>query len=173
MAATRWIAGIACFGVAVAVTPSFGAEPFQLPARKAGCWEHTAVQGLFGKAMEGGSTYECVDAASEQARLQSGTSSAGACTNGDTSGAGGRLAWDSICTLGSATTKTHLETSGDFQSGYSITIMSSVARPGSQPQVSKVVANSKWISRACPAGLAPGRLLILGGAPCVPDGTSN
>ncbi len=152
--------------------PAVGAEAFQAPERKAGCWEHTAVQGLFGKAGSGGSTYECVDAASEQVRLQ-GTQSAdtGNCTQGVA--AGGGLAWDKICTSGAVTTKLHMETSGDFQSAYSTTIISSTMRPGSAPQVSKVVANAKWISSSCPASMTPGSWLLLGGEACTPEASGN
>ncbi len=174
MAASRWIAGFACLALAAAASPSDGAEAFQEPVRKAGCWQHTAIEGLFGKAGDGGSTYECVDAASEQARLQNGApANSSGCTRAPTSGSAAPVAWDMICTRGAVTDRTHFEAAGDFQAAYSTTIISRVTRPGAPSQVSKVVNDSKWISSVCPTGLAPGTHLIFGGAACAADGSGN
>ncbi len=170
MAASRWIASIVCLAL-VDAAPALGADTFQVPARRAGCWEHTTVQGLFGKAGVDGSTYECIDAASEQARLQAQPAVEGNCSQGPVPGTS--LAWDQICTDGATTAKMRMEVSGDFQSAYSMSIVSRTTRPGAAPRVSKVVANAKWISSACPAPLAPGSWLVLGGFACTPDGSGN
>jgi hypothetical protein len=174
MTAAAWIACFACLAVVAQTAPGLGAEAFQIPARKPGCWEHTTVQGLFGKAGPGGSTYECVDAASEQARVQSPLPpDAGTCSVGSAPGSGVLLAWDRICTIGAVTDKLHMEAAGDFDSAYSMTIVSRTTKPGAAAQVSKVVANAKWISSACPANLPPGGWLLLGGEACTPEGSGN
>ena len=167
----RWVAVVACLGL---LALPAAAEGFDLPARKAGCWQHSVVQGLFGKSPPDGSTYECVDAASEQARLQSGTAAiAGSCTRAPVSGHGASIAWDLTCTSGLLIAKTHVEVSGDFQSSYALTVISRTMQAGTPEQISKVVANAKWITAVCPVGLPPGSWLVFGGVGCAADGSGK
>jgi Protein of unknown function (DUF3617) len=174
MPASRWTGLFASLIVAALLSPASGADIVQLPARKAGCWEHTVVQGLFGAPQPDGSSYECVDAASEQRRLQAGAAySAASCRQSETAVAGASIAWALTCDESAASSKTHFEVSGDVQSAYSMTILTRSAKAGSTGKVSKVVAKAKWISGLCPSALPPGSWLVLGGAACVPDGGQN
>jgi Protein of unknown function (DUF3617) len=156
--------------IMVSVAPSLAGEAFRLPPRKAGCWEHTATEGLYGKATKDSSTYECVDAESEQTRMRRVETMA--CTGSKTRQDGGALVWDLICGQGSAAARTRIEVSGDFQSAYS-TVIDDKSGAGGAAQKLKVVSGSKWVSASCPVGLKPGAILLFGGTPCTPDDATD
>ncbi len=174
MFALRRCALAASLSLAAAASPAAAADLTDLPARKAGCWEHTVAQGPAGKSPPDGGTYECVNAASEQERLQLGQQpNVGACRRAKVDISRADVASLTTCNDGGAITTYRFEASGDFQSDYAMTILSKTARRGKPAQISRVRAKARWISSACPAGLNPGGWLLVGGAACGTDAASN
>lgn len=174
MFALRKSALAASLSLAAAALPAAAADLTDLPARKAGCWEHTVAQGPSGKSPADGGTYECVGAATEQARLQAGGESAtGGCRQSKVPSSHADVASLTTCIDGAATTTYRVESSGDFQSAYAMTILSKTVRRGKPAQTSKVLAKARWISRSCPTGLNPGGWLLVGGAACGTDAATN
>ena len=174
MFALRRCALAASLSLAAAALPAAAAELTDLPARKDGCWEHTLAQGPAGKSPLDGGTYECVNAASEQERLQLGQQpEAGACRRAKVDISRADVASLTTCNDGGVVTTYRFEASGDFQSDYAMTILSKTARRGKPAQISRVRAKARWVSGVCPVGLNPGGWLLVGGAACGTDAVSN
>jgi hypothetical protein len=175
MFASTWIARLLCLGLLATAEPALADAILDLPARKAGCWEHTVVAGPYGASDLDGSTYECVGDAHEQARLQAVMPESGAanCTQTVVTVPGAVVAWETTCKDGGETARIRVEAKGDFQSAYALTIVTRSGRSGKPVRQSRVKARARWVSGACPAGLAPGGWLIMGGAACQADPVSN
>jgi hypothetical protein len=139
------------------------ADDLGIPARKAGEWKIQMVPET-AKAAPAMTFQLCLDAATDKAMMQAGAGmSGGQCTvSTPTQGPDG-LAFDGSCDMGGMKTRSHTVISGDFQSSYTMKVTSDVeGGPAGMPKHSVMTQNATWVG-ACPAGMAPGEMLMPGG----------
>ena len=69
---------------------------------------------------------------------------------------------DSVCTVGSVSVTSHSETSGDFNSAYTVKVTSHSQGGPSGPRDTTMTLEAKWVG-ACKADQKPGDILMPGG----------
>lgn len=137
------------------------AQGLDIPPRKAGEWKIEMVPEKAAPAM----TFQlCLDAATDAALMQAGAGMAGGqCTVSAPVQEGGGIAFDGSCDMGGMKTTSHTVLTGDFQSSYSMQITSDVeGAPAGMPKHSVITQNATYVG-ACPAGMAPGDMVMPGG----------
>lgn len=139
------------------------ADDLGIPARKPGEWKIQMVPETT-KAAPAMTFQVCLDAETDKALMQAGAGMAGGkCTTSAPMQQDGGIAFDGSCDLGGMKTKSHTVVSGDFQSSYTMKITSDVeGGPAAMPKHSVITQNATWVG-ACPAGMAPGDMLMPGG----------
>jgi Protein of unknown function (DUF3617) len=138
------------------------ADGLDLPARKPGEWEIKIVPKTQGAAPQM-TTQLCLDAASDTAIMARGLAMSAGCTTQQSRDGSGNIVVDATCDLGGRKSKTHTVISGDFQSHYTIDIVSD--SEGGNPALPKHVEMTQEASwkGACPAGMQPGDMMMPGG----------
>ena len=150
---------------AAIAAPAFGDE-INLPARKPGEW-----QIVMSIASHQVTTDQCIDADTDKEMMQSSFAKAGEkCSNISQSNNGGTITIDATCALnGGITAKSHTVITGDFQSAYTVDIVSDMTGgPAQMPKHSEIKQNVSWVG-ACPAGMKPGDITMQG-VPGLPPG---
>ncbi len=137
------------------------ADPVELPSRKPGYWEIAIAHGS--KSTFAMTVHACIDAATDKAMMQAGTSAMEAmCSDHEIKRQGDAYVWDTKCTMGAMKTTSHVVITGDFQSAYQIEITGDVS---GLPSAEKTLTTqkAKWLSDACPAGVKAGDMQMPGG----------
>jgi hypothetical protein len=148
---------------ALLLAASAQAAEIDVPARKPGLWELKMIPETAGGAAPQIVMQLCIDAASDHALMSAGLSLTGATCTVQKSQSGETLQFDAICDRAGRHTVSHTSVTGDFQSSYEVKAVSD--SEGGDPALPKHVAmtqQAKWLG-ACPAGLAPGDMLMPGG----------
>ncbi len=157
MAWTVWaVAALAGAPVAAA------AQGIDLPARKPGQWEIKIAPKTQGAAPQI-TTELCLDAASDKAIMAKGLAMSTGCTTQQSRDGSGNLVIDASCDLGGRKTKSHTVISGDFQTHYTINIVSnSEGGNPALPKHAEMTQEASW-KGACAAGMQPGDMMMPGG----------
>jgi hypothetical protein len=146
------IAGLACGTAAADVN---------FPERKAGQWEISMEPAPGLPAIV---TQLCIDAATDKAMMESGMAiSEGQCSKMDVRQEGGSYIADSVCTFDGATTNSRMVMSGDFSSSYTVDITAETTGGSDGMPPSMTMRQVATWKGACPAGMAPGDMVMPGG----------
>ena len=138
------------------------AATIDLPARKAGQWEMKMTPKTKGAAPQM-TTQLCLDAASDKALMAQGLAMSTGCTSQQSRDGSGNLVIDATCDIGGRKNKSHSVVSGDFQSHYTIDIVSdSEGGNPALPKHSEMTQEAKWLG-ACQQGMKPGDMMLPGG----------
>ena len=144
-------------------TPAFALD---MPPRKAGLWEITMK--FDGRNIPGQTVKHCIDAATDKLMNSSaGGSPQQNCDKQDMSHTGGMVVVDSVCHFNGATTTSHAEITGDFNSAYTMHVTSKrqggPPTPGLSPtgETSMTIV-AKWLG-PCAAGQRPGDMIMSNG----------
>ena len=151
--------------VAVALVVSVPAFAFDMPSRKPGLWEMKMT--FEGRSLPPQVTQHCIDAATDRQMNTLGNNmSKDKCSKQDVTNAGGKIIVDSVCQLGTATTTTHGEMTGSFDSAYTVKVTSKrdgAAMPGMPAGgATNMTIDAKWLG-ACKADQKPGDIIMANG----------
>ncbi len=148
---------LVCMGCAVLEPlPAAAAGADQLPIRKAGLWEIKMTR--TGSPMPAITMQHCTDETTDRAMNSMGSPGAGAdqaCSKRELRKTATGYASDSVCTIAGRSITAHADVVGDFNSAYTVTIVShSEGGPaGARDTTSKLEA--KWVG-ACKGDQKPG-----------------
>ena len=149
-----------CLGVFLLVPlPAKAAD--ELPVRKAGLWEIKMVR--TGSPMPAVTTQHCTDATTDkQMNGMAAPMAQQTCSKQDIRKTATGYATDSICTAAGLKITSHADVVGDFNSAYTVTVVShSEGGPaGARDTTSKIEA--KWLG-ACTPDQKPGDVVMPGG----------
>jgi hypothetical protein len=130
------------------------AQGLDIPPRKAGQWKIEMQLPVGNQKIV---SELCLDENTDKQLMAAGVGMTSDCTttqNGNS--------FDSVCTFGGMTTKSHIEMSGDFQSSYAMKISTDrEGGPANIPKHSEMTQTATW-EGAC-KGLKPGEMLMPGG----------
>ena len=146
----------------IATTLIFAAPALaqEMPTRKAGLWEMKMMSE--GGGMPPQTMKQCIDAATDKAmQSQFGGGAQGTCSKQDIKKAGATTTIDSVCTVGGATTTSHIVVNGSFDSGYTMKIASTTGG-GRAPGETRMTIEAKHLG-ACQAGQKPGDIVMANG----------
>ena len=153
---------LALFGSAVCLVLSAGAaSAVDLPIRKAGLWEVKMVR--TGSPLPNMTMQHCTDETTDKAMSGSlSPMSKDICSKNELQKTATGYTTDSVCAVGGTSVTSHSETSGDFNSAYTVTTVShSEGGPaGARDTTSKIEA--KWIG-ACKPDQKPGDVVTQDG----------
>jgi hypothetical protein len=153
-----------CFSICalmlLASAPALAAS-VEMPIRKAGLWEihmqhegtklpDVAIQQCTSEAVDREFTSDLPPAAKQN------------CTKNDIQKTATGYVSDSVCTGGGATITSHAETSGDFNSAYTVKVNSHSEGGKLGTHDSKMTLTAKWAG-ACKADQKPGDIVMPGG----------
>ena len=148
--------------VALASATIAAAATIDLPARKPGQWEIKMAPKTAGAAPLM-TTQLCLDAASDKAMMAQDLAMSTGCTTQQSRDGSGNLVLDATCSMGGRQIKSHSVISGDFQSHYTIDIVSdSQGGNPALPKHSEMTQQAKWLG-ACQQGMKPGDMMLPGG----------
>jgi hypothetical protein len=135
-----------------------------LPTRKAGLWEiKMEFQGHSNLPMQ--TMKQCTDAASDKLMTYNfGGAAEKNCRKQDIKNSGGTITIDSVCSFGGATSASRAVISGDFNSAYTVDVISTHQGgppvPGAAPgRETHMTIAAKWVG-PCPAGQRPGDMTM-------------
>jgi len=154
---------LAALTVVVSVSPALALD---MPPRKAGLWELTMK--FESRNIPGQTMKHCIDAATD--RLMSANTGGGLpqqnCDKQDVTHAGGMTIVDSVCHYGGATTTSHAEITGDFNSAYTMQVTTKrqgAPAPGMPASgETRMTIAAKWLG-PCGAGQRPGDIIMSNG----------
>jgi len=154
----RTVLATAAAAAAMTALPAL-AQDVDFPARKPGQW-------TIAMTMEGAppmSIEMCIDEASDKAMMQAGFAmSQNMCSEMNMARDGNTFTIDSVCKVGSMTTKGRVVMSGDYQSQYTVQVNSeNEGGPEGMPKTASMTQTATWTG-AC-TDLKPGEMLMPGG----------
>ena len=146
--------------ILICTAPALAAS-VEMPIRKAGLWEihmqhegtklpDVAIQQCTSEAIDREFTSEFAPAAKST------------CSKQDIQKTATGYVSDSVCTAGGATVTSHAETTGDFNSAYTVKVTSHSEGGRLGTHDSKMTLNAKWTG-ACKADQKPGDIVMPGG----------
>src|SRR5882762_10577437 len=141
---------------------ALAASAIEMPTRKAGLWEMKMVR--TGSPMPDMTMQHCTDETTDKA-MSSGFSpmSKDICSKNDIQKTATGYITDSVCSVGGRSTTSHSETTGDFNSAYTVKATShSEGGPAGVPRDSTMTLEAKWLG-ACKADQKPGDIMMPGG----------
>lgn len=138
------------------------ASAIDLPTRKAGLWEIKMVRE--GSAASNMTTQHCTDEATDKKMTASAQPMASEmCSKQDTQKTAAGYVTDSVCSMAGMTMTSHSETTGDFNSAYTVKVTSHYDNPmPGLPKESAMTIEAKWLG-ACRADQKPGDIVMPGG----------
>ena len=153
--------------LAAALVVCAPALALDLPARKPGLWEMKMA--AEGRALppQAQVMQQCIDPATDkQMNTMGNDMSRDKCAKQDVTNVGGRIVVDSVCQFGGATTTTHAEVTGSFDSAYTVKVTSKrdgAPAPGMPAGgTSNMTIDAKWLG-ACKADQKPGDIIMANG----------
>lgn len=154
-------ASLIALTLALGVAPAL-AENVQLPIRKAGLWEVSMqVTGVSKAATPPMVTQQCTDDSVDR-MMNKMSSSSMTCSKQEMSKSGAGFVADSICTVAGSTVTSHAETSGDFNSAYSVKTVAKSNGGSTLPPEMVTTIEAKWLG-ACKPDQKPGDMIMPGG----------
>jgi hypothetical protein len=134
----------------------------ELPVRKAGLWEMKTMR--TGSPTPEMTMQQCTDAATDK-EMSSAFSPASKdmCSKQDTQKTATGYVTDSVCAVAGMSIASHSETTGDFNSAYTVKVTShSQGGPAAVPRDSTTMIEAKWLG-ACKPDQKPGDIMMPGG----------
>jgi hypothetical protein len=140
---------------------ALSASAIEMPTRKAGLWEMKMVR--TGSPVPDMTMQHCTDATTDKAMSStSSPASKDMCSKNDIQKTATGYVTDSVCTVGGMSVTTHSETTGDFNSGYTVKVTSHSQGGPSGPRDTTMTVEAKWLG-ACKADQKPGDIVMPGG----------
>ena len=141
---------------------ALAASAVEMPTRKAGLWEMKMVR--TGTPMPEMTMQHCTDETTDKAMSSSASPmSKDICSKNDIRKTATGYITDSVCTVGGMSVTTHSETTGDFNSAYTVKVTShSQGGPANVPRDTTMTVEAKWLG-ACKADQKPGDIVMPGG----------
>jgi hypothetical protein len=148
--------------VVVWTVSALAASAVEMPTRKAGLWEMKMVR--TGTPMPEMTMQHCTDETTDKAMSSSfSPMSKDICSKNDIQKTATGYTTDSVCSIGGMSTTSHSETSGDFNSAYTVKVTShSQGGPANVPRDTTMTLEAKWLG-ACKADQKPGDIVMPGG----------
>jgi hypothetical protein len=144
----------------LALLPALGASADELPVRKAGLWELKLLRP--GTAMPETTMQHCTDESIDRV-MNSPAAVKQTCSKNDIHKTATGYITDSVCSIGAMSVTTHSETTGDFNSAYTVKITSHTeGGPSGAPRDSASAVDAKWLG-ACLPNQRPGDIVMPGG----------
>jgi hypothetical protein len=151
--------------VAAVLAVSVPAVALDMPARKPGLWEIKMT--MEGRSLPPQVMQHCIDAATDKQMNTLGSAvSKDKCSRQDVTNVGGKIVVDSVCRFGAATTTSHGEVTGSFDSAYTVKVTSKhdgALMPGMPAGgTTNMTIEAKWLG-ACKTDQRPGDIVMANG----------
>lgn len=146
-----------------AAVMSIPASALDMPARKPGLWELKMT--FEGRSLPSQVMQHCIDAATDKQMSAWGNDvGKGACSKQDVTNVGGKIVFDSVCKMGPATTTSHGEVTGSFDSAYTVKVTSRHEGAPGMPAggATNMTIDAKWLG-ACKGDQRPGDVIMANG----------
>jgi len=153
-------ASLIAFAVLCGTSPLL-AENVQMPLRKAGLWELTTqITGMPNTTAPPVIIQQCTDENVDR-QLNKMSSDMVKCSKQEMTKSGDSYIGDNVCAIGDTTVTSHVETTGDFNSAYSVKTVAKSSDPKVPPEMVTTI-QAKWLG-ACKADQKPGDILMPNG----------
>jgi hypothetical protein len=140
---------------------ALAASAIEMPTRKAGLWEMKMVR--TGSPMPDMTMQHCTDETTDKAMSSTfSPMSKDMCSKNELQKTATGYVTDSVCTVGGMSVTSHSETTGDFNSGYTVRVTSHSQGGPSGPRDTAMTVEAKWLG-ACKADQKPGDIVMPGG----------
>ena len=141
--------------------PVLDARAVEMPTRKAGLWEMKVLRA--GSPAPEMTMQHCTDETTDKEMNSSFAPMAKeACSKNDIQKTATGYVSDSVCKIAGISITSHSETTGDFNSAYTVKSTSRSERAPSPPRDSTMTIEAKWLG-ACKADQTPGDIVMPGG----------
>jgi Protein of unknown function (DUF3617) len=146
----------------LALLPVLEAGAVEMPIRKAGLWEMKTLR--TGSPVPDMTMQHCTDETTDKEMGATFSPMAKeACSRNDIQKTATGYVADSVCSIGGMSMTSHSETTGDFNSAYSVkTTSHSQGGPAGMARDSTVTIEAKWLG-ACKPDQKPGDIIMPGG----------
>jgi Protein of unknown function (DUF3617) len=146
----------------LALLPALEAGAVEMPVRKAGLWEMKMLR--TGSPAPDMTMKHCTDETTDKEMSTTFSPMAKeACSKNDIQKTATGYVADSVCSIGGMSMTSHSETSGDFNSAYTVkTTSHSQGGPAGVPRDSTTTIEAKWLG-ACKPDQKPGDIIMPGG----------
>ena len=133
----------------------------ELPIRKAGLWEMKTQPG---GSLPAVTMQQCTDETTEkQMSTMYSPMAKEVCSKNEIQKTATGYVTDSVCAVGGISSTSHAETTGDFNSAYTVkTTSHNEGAPAGVPRDTTTVIEAKWLG-ACKPGQKPGDIVMPGG----------
>ena len=134
----------------------------ELPVRKAGLWEMKTMRA--GSSTPEMTMQQCTDETTDKAMSTAFSPMAKeVCSKNDIRKTATGYVTDSVCSIGGMSITSHSETTGDFNSAYTVKSTSNTkGGPAGMAGDSTTIIEAKWVG-ACKADQKPGDIMMPGG----------
>jgi hypothetical protein len=141
---------------------ALAASAVEMPTRKAGLWEMKMVR--TGTPMPEMTMQHCTDQTTDKEMSSTfSPMSKDICSKNDIQKTATGYITDSVCTVGGMSVTSHSETSGDFNSAYTVKVTShSQGGPSNVSRDTTMTLEAKWLG-PCKADQKPGDIVMPGG----------
>ncbi len=150
---------LCCTAAGLAMLLPAVANADELPVRKAGLWEIKMLRP--GTAMPETKMQHCTDESIDKV-MNSPFAIRQTCSKNNIVKTATGYVTDSVCTTGTTTVTTHSETTGDFNSAYTVKATSHSEGGSSGARDTSTTIEAKWLG-ACPADQRAGDIVMPGG----------
>jgi hypothetical protein len=139
-------------------TPSSAQD---MPPRKPGLWRVTMT--MPGGRPGPGEMRMCIDSKSDAALMKMGAGAAqGRCTKNESRRSGNQMIIDSVCTIGSSVSTSHIVMTMTGDNAYHTDIVSRTEPPLAGQAETHITQDGTWTG-ACPADMQPGDMMMPNG----------
>jgi hypothetical protein len=152
-----------CLGASLlTLAAASDARAVEIPVRKAGLWELKMVK--TGSPLPEMTMQHCTDEATDKAMTDAASPmSKDMCSKNDLQKTATGYVSDSVCKVAGMSITSHSETTGDFNSAYTVKSVShSEGGPSGTPRDTTTTIEAKWLG-ACKADQKPGDIVMPGG----------
>ena len=152
-----------CLGtLLLASLPAPDARAVDMPVRKAGLWELKMIR--TGSPLPEMTMQHCTDETTDKAMTDAASPMAKEmCSKQDLQKTATGYVGDSVCKVGAMSITSHSETTGDFNSAYTVKSTShSEGGPSGAPRETTTTIEAKWLG-ACKPDQKPGDIVMPGG----------
>jgi hypothetical protein len=152
-----------CLGACLlALLPAPDARAVEMPVRKAGLWEMKMLR--TGSPMPEMTMQHCTDETTDKAMTAAASPmSKEVCSKNDIQKTATGYVADSVCSVAGMSMTSHSETTGDFNSGYTVkTTSHNEGGPSGMPRDTTMTVEAKWLG-ACKPDQKPGDIVMPGG----------
>jgi hypothetical protein len=159
---TRQLVAFSFGSCLLALLPALEAGAVEMPVRKAGLWEVKMLR--TGSPAPDMTMQHCTDETTDKEMSTTFSPMAKeACSKNDIQKTASGYAADSVCSIGGMSMTSHSETTGDFNSAYTVkTTSHSQGGPAGVPRDSTTTIEAKWLG-ACKPDQKPGDIIMPGG----------